>query len=569
MQGQDDIHFTQYQWIPFFQNPALGGQINKGDMASGLLFRDQAFTVTPNEYRSTAAYIDSRFSIFNESKLGVSAIFIDDKAGDGSLHTSQIGINTAYHFPLFNEKNLFSIGVQGKLIQRRYGDLNAFVLEEELQNGVRTETLINQDYNYPDLNLGVAYSRALGEKAELQTGLSMHHFNHGIAENDKERIDKYDLRYNIFFDVKYKISNLLSLEPRVQHQRSRVFNSTQVQSRVHYKLSSKSPFTFKLGLGWRVEDALQFLLAVEYNAWEFGFAYDTNTSGLREASGSVAALEFGLKYAHYRPENEAPVPIEEILIEEILIEEILIEEIIEIPSEIFISIPEEGLNREFEIIIIEGQDPIIDTIKTKWPFEYKIDLDEPYYFILDSPDFERDTIRFVPGEYDPSLDMEREFKLIPKEEIEEEVIVETPEIIEEVVIYMKEPFLLDKIFYDFDKDNILLISEEQLTQVYDLLSTYPEMVIELSSHTDVRGTDDYNIELSYRRALSAKNWLVRKGIDSNRIVEKGYGETQLINHCENGVPCSEELHRKNRRTEFKIIAGPTSAKYRLTKKKND
>ena len=84
------------------------------------------------------------------------------------------------------------------------------------------------------------------------------------------------------------------------------------------------------------------------------------------------------------------------------------------------------------------------------------------------------------------------------------------------------------------------------------------MVIELSSHTDSQGRDSYNKELSQRRAESAKKWLVKKGIDSNRIKPVGYGETQILNRCANRVKCSDEEHRFNRRTEFKMIEGPES-----------
>ena len=80
----------------------------------------------------------------------------------------------------------------------------------------------------------------------------------------------------------------------------------------------------------------------------------------------------------------------------------------------------------------------------------------------------------------------------------------------------------------------------------------------LSSHTDSRGKDDYNERLSQRRADSAKRWMVAKGIKEARIVPKGYGEAQIQNGCTNGEECEEEEHRFNRRTEFKILTGPTS-----------
>ncbi len=127
-----------------------------------------------------------------------------------------------------------------------------------------------------------------------------------------------------------------------------------------------------------------------------------------------------------------------------------------------------------------------------------------------------------------------------------------------IVVTINEPIRLNKIYYDYDDDKILAQSEPDLQFLVDLMNKYPEMTIELSSHTDSRGKDDYNERLSQRRAESAKRWMVTKGIKEARIVPKGYGETQILNGCTNGVDCEEEEHRFNRRTEFKILTGPTS-----------
>lgn len=124
------------------------------------------------------------------------------------------------------------------------------------------------------------------------------------------------------------------------------------------------------------------------------------------------------------------------------------------------------------------------------------------------------------------------------------------------IITINEPIRMNNIYYDYDDDKILPDAEGDLNNLYDLMQDYPNMVIELSSHTDARGDDAYNIDLSQRRANNAKQWLVRKGIDPERILAKGYGESKILNKCKNNVECTEEEHRKNRRTEFKIIEGP-------------
>ena len=94
----------------------------------------------------------------------------------------------------------------------------------------------------------------------------------------------------------------------------------------------------------------------------------------------------------------------------------------------------------------------------------------------------------------------------------------------------------------------------ELTRLIQLMNDYSDMTIELSSHTDSRGSDDYNLKLSQNRADAAVAYIVGKGISKNRIVAKGYGETKLVNECANGVDCSEAKHQENRRTEFKIVS---------------
>ena len=114
-------------------------------------------------------------------------------------------------------------------------------------------------------------------------------------------------------------------------------------------------------------------------------------------------------------------------------------------------------------------------------------------------------------------------------------------------------FKLDGIYYDYNKATIRADARSNLDELIRLMNKFPNMEIELSSHTDCRGRDDYNEDLSQRRAQSAIDYLQDKGIDVKRLIAKGYGERQLVNHCDDGVKCSDEEHQLNRRTEFKIV----------------
>ncbi len=111
---------------------------------------------------------------------------------------------------------------------------------------------------------------------------------------------------------------------------------------------------------------------------------------------------------------------------------------------------------------------------------------------------------------------------------------------------------VQNIYYDFDKWDIRPDAAERLDHVVTLMNDNPGLSVELGSHTDSRGDDDYNMELSDKRARSAVAYIVSEGIDSTRITAKGYGESQLVNRCRNGVNCSEEEHQRNRRTELRI-----------------
>ncbi|WP_187262142.1 OmpA family protein [Pontibacter beigongshangensis] len=112
--------------------------------------------------------------------------------------------------------------------------------------------------------------------------------------------------------------------------------------------------------------------------------------------------------------------------------------------------------------------------------------------------------------------------------------------------------VLEKIYYDLDKWDIRPDAARELDKLVKVLKANPSIRIEMSSHTDSREGFEYNQRLSERRAHAAVDYLVSKGINRNRLTAKGYGKTRLVNHCIDGIPCSEQEHQLNRRTEFKI-----------------
>ena len=116
-------------------------------------------------------------------------------------------------------------------------------------------------------------------------------------------------------------------------------------------------------------------------------------------------------------------------------------------------------------------------------------------------------------------------------------------------IVLEKAIVLENIYYDLDKANIRADAALVLDSLVQIMNDNPEIYIELGSHTDARAPDDYNMNLSWRRARSAVSYIIEEGIETERITARGYGETQLI--IKNAE--TEEQHQKNRRTEFKVL----------------
>lgn len=214
-------------------------------------------------------------------------------------------------------------------------------------------------------------------------------------------------------------------------------------------------------------------------------------------------------------------------------------------------------------------------------FDFPLEFDVAYEVIASAEGYFPDTTALNTMDLRESKTFKEFLYLKPEPKPEPEPEFDT--------ITIEEAIVLENILYDFDSDRIKEEAETDLELVYELMNDYPDMVIELRSHTDYRGDNAYNVNLSQRRAESARRWLVRKGLPVQRIEAKGYGETvpQTVNRrvasqynfldegdvltpsfIDNTLTTEEQreiAHRINRRTEFKILEGPTTITVKRTR----
>ena len=135
--------------------------------------------------------------------------------------------------------------------------------------------------------------------------------------------------------------------------------------------------------------------------------------------------------------------------------------------------------------------------------------------------------------------------------------------LELVPLIVGNQIIIKPIYFDFDKSNIREDAKYELENIVTVMSNHPEMVIKIESHTDSRGSKNYNRSLSDRRAKSTRNYLYTRGISKDRIQSAiGFGEDTLLNHCDdaNRYKCTEEEHQLNRRSYFYIVSGATNVK---------
>lgn len=197
---------------------------------------------------------------------------------------------------------------------------------------------------------------------------------------------------------------------------------------------------------------------------------------------------------------------------------------------------QEPLN-EVTIEIINEAGKIIQTVVTgaDGAYSYEIDCNTAYTIRGSKQDYKDDVQKMIAtsaNDFEHNVDL----NLIP--------------------LCFENEIVINPIFFDFDKWDIRTDAKVELENIVSVLRDNPTMVIKIESHTDSRGTDRYNMKLSDRRAKSTRDYILSRNIAPERIESAiGYGESQLLNECSNGVKCSKAKHQLNRRSKFLIVQG--------------
>ncbi len=193
-----------------------------------------------------------------------------------------------------------------------------------------------------------------------------------------------------------------------------------------------------------------------------------------------------------------------------------------------------------EITVRDIKGNLINSVVTNAKGEYKIEINKFYdnTIIVTKQDYEGQDL-VIPSNPN-GKDIIQDIKLTSTK-IE---VVDNTDI--------REQLNMPPIYFDFNESTIKEAAALELEKIVALLKEYPTIKIEVRSHTDSRGEDDYNLRLSERRAKATVAYIISRGVSADRITGKGFGKSILINECDTRNKCSDEEHAKNRRSEFII-----------------
>ena len=194
-----------------------------------------------------------------------------------------------------------------------------------------------------------------------------------------------------------------------------------------------------------------------------------------------------------------------------------------------------------KVSLISGEGQILDEFFTQEDgvYKFRVYAEENYNIRVEKPNYFSARKAFST--------IGRSIRRDTLTQFQTDITFELDVILDQIVI--EKTIVLNNIYYDLDKAEIRTDAAFMLDSLVLILEDNPEIYIELGSHTDDRNTDEYNLDLSQRRAKSAVDYLIGHGIPSKRVLAKGYGETKLI--IENAK--TEADHQINRRTEFKVL----------------
>ncbi len=288
--GQD-LHFTQYNMSPLTLNPALTGNY-LGSYRVGGIYRNQWASIIP-AFSTPSFYVDAPIitGFRKNDWIGVGVVVVSDKAGTAKLGRTAFLGSVAYHLGL-NKKasSVLTLGLQGgrqnRSLSLQGNDKIKLTDELESANPIQSsDRNLGQDgLGYFDINAGLTLKSQLNKQMNMVIGFAMNHINKPKYAFDQAGSDDQTRLAHRFVghgEFNVDLNNTWSVSPSFLYQTIAGQDEMALQGMGGYKLKgTKNKIKLNFGLGYRLRDAAEILIGMDYNDIKVGFAWDANTSGV-------------------------------------------------------------------------------------------------------------------------------------------------------------------------------------------------------------------------------------------------------------------------------------------------
>jgi type IX secretion system PorP/SprF family membrane protein len=259
--------------------------------------------------------------------VGLGANIYSDKAGTGALTTTSAVLSAAFHAPT-NRKgtSVFSFGIQGGMVNQQIDPKKLFVGTDYIDiNGELSPTPVNNPIfeekfeekgSYLDFAAGATIKSELNKQTGLLLGLSVRHLTapkysllSGNTPDTDSTATRYPVRVNFHGKFDFALNEKWTLSPAFLYSQMKSANNIQVQGWLGYLFNQEKDVTLNFGVGYRIGDALEALVGIDYKRFRVGASYDITLSDLNEANKTVGGFEIGLSYIAVIFKNAAVKPV--------------------------------------------------------------------------------------------------------------------------------------------------------------------------------------------------------------------------------------------------------------------
>ncbi len=324
-----DIHFSQFYSAPLLLNPAMTGNVSEHFRLT-TTYRNQWASI-PAPYSTVAASVDASLlgCQLGMDHVGVGGAIFSDRAGDGRLSNTSGLLSVAYHKGLDpSRRYMLTGGIQAGFVNKSV-DFSRLYFENQINDNLEFDPTIpnnepveNQSFNYFDLRFGGMFTASPNENMNMYVGGSYYHptkpgesfLQQELIEGDENLLDPRMVFHgggSVFVNESFSVSP--SILYMAQTASSELIFGTAFglhfnQGNRYRRGSSRDNSGLYLGAWYRWQDAIVFLLGVDYQSFRFGFSYDVNVSGLKEATLNQGAVELSLSYTGRMAECQKKTP---------------------------------------------------------------------------------------------------------------------------------------------------------------------------------------------------------------------------------------------------------------------